>query len=269
MRLSIGPVREGLLPGGLPVLTAGQGPPLVVLRQFAPNNANPVGLWRWAELRPFAALMRERQVHLVSRMPGLRQDVTMVDLAAQHAQALRDHFSEPIDLVGISTGGMVAQQLAADHRGLLRRLVLIGTASRLGDTGRAARRACAEHLRRSERMAAYAALGGGAAVSPMGQLVAASVLRLLEPVDRAHHPPDLIAVLNAEINFDLTARLSDITVPTLLLAGARDASYPADLVRRTADRIPDSRLVLFQRWGKRLVLDDPRLVPEIRRFIEG
>lgn len=268
MRLSIGPTREGLLPGGLPVLTAGQGPPLVVLRHFAPNNANPVGLWRWSELRPFAALMRERRVHLVSRKPGLSQEVTMADLADQHATAIGGHFTGPVDLVGISTGGLVAQQLAADHPALLRRLVLIGTASRVGDVGRVARRECAAHLRRSERLAAYAALGQGAAVSPVGRLVASYMLRAMEPIDRAHHPPDLIAMLQAEIAFDITDRLPEIRTPTLVIAGDRDASYPVELVRRTADRLPDARLVLFPRRGRRQVLDNNRLVPEIRQFLE-
>ncbi|WP_370944752.1 alpha/beta fold hydrolase [Amycolatopsis sp. cg5] len=268
MKLSVGPVREGLLPGGLPVLTAGQGPPLVVFRHFAPNNANPVGFWRWTELRPFAGLMRERRIHLVSRKPGLDENVSMAELAAQHATALSEHFSGPVDVVGVATGGLVAQQLAADRPDLLRKLVLIGTACRLGQSARTARQDCADHLRRSERMAAYAALGRGAAVSPLGQYIATAVLRAMEPIDRAHHPPDLIAVMNAEITFDLTDRLPEITAPTLLVAGDRDAGYPLELIRLTADRIPDARLVVLPRRGRRLVLDDHRLVPAIRAFLD-
>ncbi|MGW1411559.1 alpha/beta fold hydrolase [Streptomyces sp. NPDC002403] len=269
MKLVIGPTREGLLPGGLPYLTAGQGPPLVVFRHFAPNNANPIGFWRWSELRPFAALMRERTIHLVSRKPGLDQDVTMAELAAQHAAALLGHFSGPVDVVGVSTGGMVAQQLAADRPDVIRCLALIGTACRLGDEGRAARRECAERLRRSDRAGAYVALAPTVALSPLGRAMAAGVLWVSEPFDRAHHPPDLIAVMQAEIGFDLTERLADISAPTLLIAGDRDASFPAPFIRLTADRIPDSRLVLMPGLGRRKTLDDPRLIPELRRFLEA
>lgn len=60
--LSIGPTREGLRTGGLPLLTAGQQPPLIVFRHFAPDNANPAALWKWSEPRPLTGLMRDDRI---------------------------------------------------------------------------------------------------------------------------------------------------------------------------------------------------------------
>lgn len=47
--------------------------------------------------------------------------MTMAELAAEHAVALRDAFAAPVDLVGTSTGGSIAAQLSADHGELVGR----------------------------------------------------------------------------------------------------------------------------------------------------
>ncbi len=44
-------VREVRLKGGLPCLSVGDGPPLVVFPGQGMTNANPTGLQRWGELR--------------------------------------------------------------------------------------------------------------------------------------------------------------------------------------------------------------------------
>jgi hypothetical protein len=51
-------VREGHIEGGLPCLSFGEGPPLVVFPGLGITNANPKGLQRWGELRLLAALAR-------------------------------------------------------------------------------------------------------------------------------------------------------------------------------------------------------------------
>ena len=48
-------------------------------------------------------------------------------LVAEHAAALRENFDRPVDLYGVSTGGSIAQQLAAEHPHLVRRLLLVST----------------------------------------------------------------------------------------------------------------------------------------------
>jgi pimeloyl-ACP methyl ester carboxylesterase len=126
-------VREGRLAGGLPYLAVGHGPPLVVLSGFTAEHANPTGAARRFALRPLA---RHFTVYVVNRKPALPPGATITDLAGHYAHALQGTFSEPVSIVGISTGGSIAQQLAIDHPQLVGRLVLVAAACRLGPAGR-------------------------------------------------------------------------------------------------------------------------------------
>jgi pimeloyl-ACP methyl ester carboxylesterase len=129
-------VREGVLYGGLPYLAVGQGPPLVVFSAFTAEHINPTGPARRFSLQPLRPLTRHCTVYLVNRKPGLQPGSTITDLAGHYAQALERAFTGPVAVMGISTGGSIAQQFAIDHPQLVRRLVLVATACRLGPTGR-------------------------------------------------------------------------------------------------------------------------------------
>ncbi|MDA1360893.1 hypothetical protein O1R50_14780 [Glycomyces luteolus] len=54
----------------------------------------------------------------------------MADIAGDYAVALHHQFRDPVDIVGSSTGGSAALQLAADHPGALRGMVLLSSAAR-------------------------------------------------------------------------------------------------------------------------------------------
>ena len=137
-------VRDGVLEGGLPYLAIGDGPPLVVFPGGAPSHANPTGLQRRLAARFLSSLARGFTVYNVNWKVGLEPGATMADIAADYAGALGTAFGGPVDVLGISTGGSVAQQFAVDHPRLLRRLVLAGTAHRLGLVAREAQRRSGE-----------------------------------------------------------------------------------------------------------------------------
>jgi pimeloyl-ACP methyl ester carboxylesterase len=83
-----------------------------------------------------APLARVFTVHRISRRVGLASGTTMEDLANDYAVALDEEFGEPVNVLGISTGGSLAMQLAADRPELVSRLVVAGTACRLSEHGR-------------------------------------------------------------------------------------------------------------------------------------
>ena len=131
-------IAEGTLLHGMPYLAFGSGPPLVVMRGFMTVHADPVGLQRRVEIRLLAPLAKRFRVYAVGRAPGMSADASMADLAREHAEAIRAEFGTAVDVLGISSGGSVALQLAADHPDVVRRLILVSAGHRLGTAARQA-----------------------------------------------------------------------------------------------------------------------------------
>jgi pimeloyl-ACP methyl ester carboxylesterase len=242
-------VREGLLAGGLPYLAVGQGPPLVVLSGFTAEHANPTGAARRFYLQPLKPLARHFTVYLVNRKPGLEPGATMADLAGHYAQALERTFAGPVAIVGISTGGSIAQQFAIDHPQLVGRLVLVAAACRLGPAGRRMQRDLARFTLAGQPRRAWAATGPELATTTAGGRLYVALLWLLGPRLGPKDPADMLVVIDAEDRFDAAAQLHRITAPTLIIAGERDGNYTPELFRETAERIPGARLRLYPGKG--------------------
>ena len=242
-------VREGLLAGGLPYLAVGQGPPLVVLSGFTAEHANPTGAARRFALRPLMPLARHFTVYLVNRKPGLPPGATMADLAGHYAHALERTFAGPVAIIGISTGGSLAQQLAIDHPQLVDRLVLVAAACRLGPTGRRMQRDLARFTLAGQPRRAWAATGPELATTAVGGRLYGALLWLAGPKLSPKDPSDMLIVIDAEDRFDAASQLHRITAPTLIIAGERDRNYTPELFWETAARIPGARLRLYPGKG--------------------
>ncbi|SEH00928.1 Pimeloyl-ACP methyl ester carboxylesterase [Nonomuraea solani] len=247
---------------GLPYLTAGEGPPLVVLL-YTPQAANPTGLARWSTMRLVRPFTRHFTVYVVNRPPGLPPSTTMADLAAVYARAIKATFEGPVRMLAISTGGSIALQLAADHPALVDRLVLAGTACTLGPVGKRAQYAYIERARQGRRPSL--ALAEIVTESPISRRLLKGLLWLSDTGRKDH--ADAITVLNAEDGFDLRGRLHDIKAATLLIQGDKDLVYPLDLARQTADGIPDARLVVYPGRGHSATFTDERFAPDALAFL--
>jgi pimeloyl-ACP methyl ester carboxylesterase len=219
-----------------------------------------------ALLAPFA---ERRRVLFVNRRSGLPHGMSMADLAEEHADAIRSLGAGPVDVAGISTGGSIAQQLAADHPDVVERLVLLCTACRLGAEGRALQRRVAARIRRGAHRQALAVMMLGIVPRARGQLAAAGLAwlagpRLLAGDDRL---ADMATTIEAEDAFDLARCRSPIRAPTLILAGSEDRWYSPELFAETARLIPGSRLRVFEGRGHVTAARHPEWTSEIERFI--
>ncbi len=182
-------------PADSSVLVVGNGPPLVVFPGLAHGPVtNPLAYRGLAHVT-------QRRIYVINRPLGLPRGLTMPDLAARHAKIIAQHFSEPVDLFGASTGGAIALQLAVDHPSLVNRLIIAAAASWLGTEGR-------QKLRR---------FGDEVAQGRSGAKVLASVLAappkswLMAFIMWAAHrlrpgpiPTDMLATIDAEVGFDVT-----------------------------------------------------------------
>jgi pimeloyl-ACP methyl ester carboxylesterase len=114
--------------GRLPFLAVGTGAPMLYIGGLAfQAGVDAPGSERTnaSLLAPFAT---RRRVLFVNRRRGLPRGMSMAELASEHADAIRSLDAGPVDVAGLSTGGSIAQQLAADHPDVVDRLVLLCSA---------------------------------------------------------------------------------------------------------------------------------------------
>lgn len=255
--------------GELPCLTVGAGAPLVVLGGLLPQAGVGPGPLRADHERTARLFAHGREVFYVNRRPGMRRGMTMAEIAAEHAAGMGEVFNGPVDVLGMSTGGSIAQQLAAQHPEVVRRLVLVSTGCRLGPLAKQVQRRVAARVRagaRGEALAVFAA-----DLMPSGPLELAGALagRLLGPrLFDACDLDDLATMAEAEDDFDLAA-LPQITTRTLLVGGGRDRYYGRELFVATAALIPDCQLEIRPGLGHISVLWHPRVLARIRVFLDA
>lgn len=252
---------------GMASLSLGSGPPLLLLPGLTPDHEPPTGSERWFQLRQMRRLAHGRSVWWVNRRRGLAEGSTMADLAEDYATMLLEWQATPIDVVGISTGGSIALQLAADHPQVVRRLALVASGCRLGPQGHAGQRRAIEALERGDRRAAAAVLMelGAAGRFTRGTLRTAGWLVPSMLVGRDVH--DLLVTLRAEDAFDLAERLDSISTPTLVVGGERDAFYGEGVFRETAEGLPFGHLVLYPGAGHAATVANRRLGAELNAFL--
>jgi pimeloyl-ACP methyl ester carboxylesterase len=237
------------LTGGMPCLRIGAGQPLVLLPGLTAHHRPPRGLDRRFQLGQCALLARGREVWWVNRRAGLPSGASMADLADDYAMALRRQFGEPVDVVGVSTGGSVALQLAADHPGVVRRLVIVSSAYQLGPFGHVCQRETAAALRADQPRRASAAMMSIVGAHRVTRRAMRVLGRLLGPAFLGRPDTDLLATLEAEDVFDLRDRLAGISAPTLVVGGGRDACYGRELLEQTAAMIPHGTALIYPRKG--------------------
>jgi 3-oxoadipate enol-lactonase len=175
---------------------------------------------------------------------GGRPRATSQPTMATLADEVADSYEGPLDLVGESLGGMVAQHIAIRHPARVRSLMVACTGASADPATMAQRAADAEALgmagvldvtlRRwftTEHLAADP--------DDAGVAYARRTLLALDPLCFADG-------WRAIGGHDATARLHEVTVPTTALAGTRDAAASVERVRVIADTVPGARLATLE-----------------------
>jgi pimeloyl-ACP methyl ester carboxylesterase len=171
----------------------------------------------------------------------------------------------------MSTGGSLAQQLAAEHPDVVRRLVLVSTGCRLGTVAKRDQRRIAARIRAGAPRRAGAVIAATLAPQPGGVagLAAAVAGWLLTPrLASAQDLADMATTIEAEDGFELAA-LPTVRAPTLLVGGGRDPFYPPELLEETVALIPGARLELRANAGHVNVLSEPGVIATVIEFLDA
>jgi 3-oxoadipate enol-lactonase len=228
----------------------GNGPPLVLLMGIGYDSS----LWTLAQVPALSTLF---QVVLVDNRDAGRsakasQPYEIADLADDVA-GLLDALGIPrTHLLGLSMGGMIAQEFALRHPDRLDHLVLAGT-------GAAPARNAVDPIQVWNWLKANDATGDVFGGQQFVSLFSAAFLRNHQAV---RDTADLLASnpypvspeaygrqADAYLRFDALDRLGAITAPTLVVVGEQDLLTPPWIVREVADAIPGARFEIIRGDG--------------------
>ena len=245
----------------------GHGPALVMITGFTATMDD------WAPYFVDALAAHFRVVVFdnagVGQTAPLAAPLTIPQMAAQASALISALKLGRCDVLGWSMGGMIAQSLAVDDPGQVRRLVLAATQP---GTGKAA----------PVPSAAAAALGSGNPAAVLGVLFptdqpaainryAAGILSYpgYYAVSPAVQAEQRAAILRWFAGADAAGRdVGQIQAPTLVADGTQDALNPVSNDRLLAGLIPGARLVLYPDAGHAFLFQDAgSFVSELGSFL--
>jgi 3-oxoadipate enol-lactonase len=249
-------------------LRRGEGEPLLLIQGMSGTHV------AWGE--PFEAALEAAGLELITydhRGVGHSARVDSgftIERLADDAAGLLDALGlETVHVLGISMGGMVAQELALRHAGRLRTLTL-GCTSSGGPGGPQAPAATRAVLgaallsgdrERALRTGFEVNVSARHAAEPGAwEVFRAMSLKLPVPV------PVIMLQLQAITAHDTSGRLGDVRTPTLVIHGTEDRMLPFEDGERIARLIPGARFERLEGVGHMFWWEEPqrsaRLVAE-------
>lgn len=219
-----------------------------MVMELATDHETPTGWERRMALSTATPFARHFTVYAVKGKRGLKPGESMSDIAGHLAEAIEHDVGEAVRLQGTSTGGAVALQLAIDHPDLVRRMVVVASAYRLGPRGKALQAEMTALIRADRKEDALSHMMTSIMPAPLRRPLrplARFATRSIVPAD----PGDMLVTLEAEDAFDVRADLPRITAPTLVIGGTKDFYYSPELFEETAREVANGRAHILAGWG--------------------
>ncbi|WP_257459326.1 alpha/beta fold hydrolase [Archangium lipolyticum] len=189
------------------------------------------------------------------------------DFAADVAAFLDSQGIQRAVLVGHSMGSFIAQQVALQYPDRVQALVLIGSAPTVHGNPVAA-----------DLMSYVDTLSDPIDPAFVRDFQASTFFRPIPPsfldtaVSESLKVPARVwqASLAGLIAEDHSARLGEISVPSLVVGGDQDGFFPVSEQRALADALPQGSFALYSRTGHAPHVEQPhRFVHDVMRFLRG
>jgi len=247
-------VEKGVFVNGIPYVRFGKGESIFLVFSGGPGTTLPSG-FMIRVFGHFEHLAKHYVIYVLGRKTGLPKGYTTRDMAEDYASVIRDEFDGgPLDVMGLSYGGLIAQHLAADHPELIRHLILAMSVYRFSEEGNKLDMRFAELLSEGKRRAALKSLSNTPGIVEGGRITKMFfkfIMGLGGPFvwSKPENPTDLLVEGKAEMMHNSKNRLAEIKASTLVIGGSKDYYCPVELLRETAAGIPNSKLVLHKGKG--------------------
>jgi len=206
---------------------------------------------------------RDRYRTVAWDMPGYGGSAPLPTVSiATLADALQDFLQQvgamKPTLVGHSIGGMIVQQLLANHPDIASAIVLAQTSPAFGKPdGNWQKAFIKARLGPLDRGETLVSLAPSLVKELVGDDPDISGMELARECMASVPEATYRATMLAMLGFDQRNALKDIVVPTLLLSGSKDKNAPAPMMAKMATYIPSAKYVEFEGVGHLANLERP------------
>jgi len=245
---------------------SGSGPPLLLIMGMSGTALH----WRESFLellrRDFEVIVYDH--HGVGASSRLEGSITIVEMALDAAGLLDALGIESAHVMGISMGGMVAQELALAHPERVRTLVLgctyCGGEGSAHTSPEVARRVAQARSSGDRERAVRTSWEANVSAAFAGDADAyAEYLEITRR--RAVALVVIMAQVQAILGHDTSERLAQLQMPTLVIHGTDDEILPVQNGPLIAALIPGARLEIFEGVGHLFFWEQPERSAELVR----
>jgi len=197
-------------------------------------------------------------------LPGFGKSIyhgrnwTIRTVASETSDIVRSFISSTCTVVGISMGGTIALQLCLDYPEMVERLVLVSTFATLRP----------KYLHQWIYLISRFIKANLRGVNAQAEMVAHRIFpspeqellrqALIQQILQAD-PKVYVSAMRALGLFDVTKRLHEISVPTLVISGREDTTVPLENQSELASKIMGARQVIIPGGGHAIIVEQPDL----------
>ena len=218
--------------------------------------------------KPYRSFFDEFTVFMFSRKDEMPEGYSIRDMAEDQSEALKKLGIQKACVMGVSQGGMIAQEFAIHHPELVDRLVLALTAPYANKTVQRFVRELIEEAKRSDHRAIMIA----SAESAYSQKKLKSYRKLYPLLGMIGKPKDygrFLSNANAILCFDARDGLKQIRCPTLILGGEEDRTVGPEGSHELHAAIAGSELHMYPGLGHAAFEEAPDFNRRVLAFLKG
>ena len=191
---------------------------------------------------------KNHRVHIFSRKTDMTENDSISDMADDQRKAMQKMGITKAHIMGISQGGMIAQRLAINYPDIVDKLILVVTAARSNETIRQVigdwitlaeandyKRLFIDTIEKSyteKRKKGY-------------RLFYPLLTKISKPKSFAR----FIIQANAILQHDAYDELQKIQSPSFIIGAGKDKIVGANASPEIAEKIPDSKLLIYEELG--------------------
>lgn len=217
--------------------------------------------------KQYELLSGEYTVYVFDRRKKVPEGYSIPDMASDTARAIRELGFEKVDIFGASQGGMIAMEIAADHPGLVNKLVLASTAARVEGSAAEIFDGWIGLAKEGREKDLYLDFGKAVYTAEVfkqakGLLTEAALTVTGEELAQ------FVIIAESLKGFDMTERLEKIACPALVVGSGDDAVLGSEASKHVAAGIKGSELYMYDGFGHAVYDTAPDFVERMKAFLD-